>query len=497
MDTRVKQYFRSQFHRDFPLSPGRFESELARRIGSPSRRKPILNAWRAYQEATGGDLEAVRSFYATVLSHPRERLEGLVYAMHLPFTEFYVRTIPSLLPSEGRVLEVGAFTGALVHLLQEARPELNWHALEGVPEAVMLGRARTGEAVEWHEGWFPARLDLPPMDAVLLLSSLPEGYLGDLPSSLEEAAFLERFDLPRRLRGLEGLLKPGGLLLYGHGPFLGKNPGAVQRILQMLGFAQVELVGEGDYSLVSAVMPEVLQEAWPAPPHDSAPSPGPVALERGLEMPSEGEIKALLEAEAYAEVLARLPQGVQGAMAYLRGRALWALSRYAEADEALALAALPEAEDLRVLCWVEQGDLKRALPRLEALVSRGQRYRLALGKTYLGLGRLSEALRQLYECELPEARVHLQNALERLEERIVKLTREGEWSEASRLVEFAEDLSPELLTRPLLRLGLQAALQQGLWGRAARYAQQLYVLGESQGALGLALAGLKLRGPEA
>ncbi len=498
VDTRVKRYFRSQFHLEAPLSPGRFESELAKRIGSPSRRRPVLNAWKAYLGAAGGDLEAVRSFYATLLQYPKERLEALVYAMHLPYIDFYVQALPPYLPAGGRVLEVGAFTGALVKLLQEARPELEWHALEGVPQALTLGQARTGHTVQWHEGWFPLQQDLPPMDAVLLLSCLPEGYLGGMPSTLEEAAYVRHFELLERLRGLEGLLKPGGLLVYGHGPFLGKNASAVFSALEQLGFLEARLVGEGEYVLMLAQMPDQLKQPEPPLPETpKASSPAPVELPGGPGvLPDAHEMRALLEAGAYAEVLARLPVGVQGELAYLRGRALWALSRFVEADEALALAGRAEAEDLRVLCWAEF-DALRALPRLEQLASRGGRYRLALGRLYLGQGRLSEALRQLHECGLPEAGVYLQMALARLEERAARLVREGEWSEVSRLVEFVEDLSSPLLTRPLLRLGLQAALQQGLWGRAARYAQELYVLGESQGALGLALANLKVRGPEA
>lgn len=505
MDTRVRRYFRSQFHLEAPLSPGRFESELAKRIGSPSRRRPILNTWKAYLEADGGNLEAVRSFYAGLLSHPQGRLEALVYAMHLPFIEFYVKVLPQCLPAQGRVLEVGAFTGALVKLLQEARPELEWHALEGVSQAVTLGQARTGDAVQWHEGWFPLvglgpEQTLPKMDAVLLLSCLPEGYLGNLPASLEEAAYLKQFNFFERLQGLEGLLKPGGLLAYGHGPFLGKNPQAARNALQQLGFTKVEQVGEGEYTLITAQMPGGLLRPEPQT-HQAlplGPTPrGPEPVVWADPLPATSEIWALLEEGAYAEVLTRVPAGAVGELGYLRGRALWALSRFAEADEALALAGRPEAEDLRVLCWVELEDYRRALPRLEELASRGGRFKLALGKVCISLGRLSEALRQLYECGLPEAEVYLKTALKRTEERVLRLSREGDWSEASRRVEFVEDLSPDLLTRGLLRLGLQATLQQGLWSRAKRYAQCLYDLGESSGALGLALVGLRVRGPEA
>lgn len=496
VETQVKRYFRNRFHLTASLSPGRFEAVLAERIGSPGRRKPILDAWKTYLGAQGGNLEAVRSFYTAVLRHPRERLEALVYAMHLPFVEFYVRVLPQLLPAQGRVLEVGAFTGALVTLLREARPELEWHALEGVAPAVELGQARTGQGVRWHEGWFPSQQGLPEMDAVLLLSCLPEGYLGDLPATLEAPQYLQHFQFAQRLEGLQGLLRPGGLLAYAHGPFLGKNPQAAQQALQQMGFEQVEVVGEGDYTLITARMPAAITRVKPGPPqvpfaaHNPSPSPA-------SPLPSSEEIWALLESGAYAEVLSRVPESATGELAYLRGRALLALSRFAEAEAALALAHHPEAENLRVLCWAEQEDYPRALPRLEELSSRGGRFKLALGKAYLGLGRLSEALRQLFESGLPEAEVYLKTTLERIEERVVRLCREGDWSEVSRRVEFVEDLSPERLTRGLLRVGLQAALQQGLWGRAARYAQHLYGLGESHGALGLALAGLKVRGPEA
>jgi len=500
MDTQVKRYFRTHFHIEAPLSPGRFEKELAKRIGSPSRRRPVLNAWKAYLEADGGSLEAVRSFYNVLLSHPRERLEALIYAIHLPYIEFYVRTLPQHLPTVGRVLEVGAFTGSLVTLLQQAKPELEWHALDGVPQAVALGRARTGDTVRWYEGWFPMQQGLPLMDVVLLLSCLPEGYLGKIPSSLDEAAYFQHFDFFQRLQGLEGLLKPGGLLAYGHGPFLGKNPQAAMSALKQLGFSDLQQTGEGEYFLILARMPEaLLLPELPVPriqPADQTEIK-PQAVVPSIDLPAVEVIWALLEQGEYAEVLARIPTGTVGEPAYLRGRALWALSRFTEADQELELAGRPEAEDLRVLCWAELEDYRRALPRLEELASRGGRFKLALGKTYISLGRLSEALRQLYECGLPEAEVYLKTGLERTEERALRLSREGDWSEASRRVEFVEDLSSTLLSRGLLRLGLEAALQQGLWSRAGRYAQSLYVLGESSGALGLALVGLKVREPEA
>ncbi|MFX5233411.1 hypothetical protein ABTC74_19890, partial [Acinetobacter baumannii] len=78
----------------------------------------------------------------------------------------------------------------------------------------------------------------------------------------------------------------------------------------------------------------------------------------------------------YAEVLAHLPEGVEGEAACLRGRALFALSRYAEAEEVLRRALSEEAEDLRAMVLVELGEYERARPRLEALAGRGGRYRI-------------------------------------------------------------------------------------------------------------------------
>lgn len=507
MDTDVKRYLRQGFHVEGPLSPGKFESELAKRIGSPGRRRPILQAWKRY--LAGGGLEAVRSFYAGLLAHPRERLEGLVYAMHLPFLEFYAEQVPRLLePGGGRVLEVGAFTGGLVGWLARVRPDLEWHALEGVAEAVQIGRERL-PGVTWHQGWFGAPSgspqeggggeappQLPLMDAVLLLSVLPEGYLGDLPGRLEAEAFDRQFGLPGRLMALQGLLRPGGLLVYGHGPFLGKNPERLGAMLEELGFSEVRCTGEGEYCLVSARMPEELSlRRREESGVQVVPPPAPVAQAQPAAAPVE-ELWRLLEVEDYAAVLQNSPEDAWGELAYLRGRALFALSRFAEAEATLAGAGRAEAEDLRAFCWVELEDYRRALPRLEALASRGGRYRFYLGRVYLGLGRLADALRQLFEAGIPEAELYFKTALERMEERAVRLSREGDWSEASRRVEFVEDLSPQLLSRGLLRLGLQASLSQGLWARAQRYAQRLYDLGEAAGALGMALVGLRVRGPE-
>ncbi|WP_276954393.1 tetratricopeptide repeat protein [Allomeiothermus silvanus] len=494
MESEARRYLKQQFNLEGAISPGRFESELAKRIGSPARRKPVLQAWKGY--LGGGGLEAVRRFYSELLAHPRERLEGLVYAMHLPYLEFYLQELPALLPERGKVLEIGAFTGLLLKFLVQKRPDLEWHALEGVEEAVAVGKTRT-PGIEWHQGWYGEPLDgVPLVDVALMLSVLPEGYLGNLPARLDTEEFYRHFEIPQRLAALSGLLRPGGLLVYGHGPFLGKNFEAVGEALIRLGFSDVRRVGEGEYVLVLGRMPEELRLEAPVKAQEAKAPPAVPVLAETQAAVSVDEAWALLEGGDYATVLARIPASAGGRLSYLRGRALMALSRFEEAEQALERAACEEAEDLRVLCWAEMGEYQRALTRLEALSSRGGRYRLALGRVYLGLGRLSEALRQLYESGLPESRLPIKLALERLEERAFRFGREGDWSEVSRRVEFVEDLSPELLTRGLLFLGLQATLQQGLWARAERYARRLYDQGEVAGALGLALTQLRVRGPE-
>ncbi len=172
---------------------------------------------------------------------------------------------------------------------------------------------------------------------------------GGIGPTLEEDRYLEHFCFAEQVRGLEGLLRPGGLLVYGHGPFLGKNPRAVVRALEGLGFTEVEQVGDGDYTLITARMPEALAQPRALLPE----APVRVLAEPPPQAPpaSPQEVWALLEAGDYAGVLARVPAGASGELAYLRGRALLAPSRYAEAEEALARAGRPEAEDLRALCW--------------------------------------------------------------------------------------------------------------------------------------------------
>ncbi|AEB11561.1 tetratricopeptide repeat protein [Marinithermus hydrothermalis] len=493
MELELKRYLRQYYHVDAPVAPGRFEAELAKRIGAPKRRKPVLQAWRRYLHTPGQD--SVRSFYGTVLAHTRERLEALVYALHYPFLQFYAETIPEHLPETGRVLEVGAFTGALVNYLALARPELEWHALDPVEAAVQAGRAyseRIGVRVAWHAGWFETWRPEQPFDAVLLLSVLPEGYLtADLEPTLEAEAFYTHFAFFERFKALEGMLRPGGTVVYGHGPFLGKNAEATAQGLEALGFSEVGFVGKGDYVLVVGRMPEALRVVRPAR-REAQPSQEPPA--RTVD---EATVQALLEAEDYATVLATVPEDADGTLAYARGRALFALGRYAEALGPLQRAHVEAAEHLRLLALVELGRYREALPQLERLGGRGDTFALALGRAYLGVGRIEDAIRVLWRVREVGGEAYLEQALDQLASRAFRFLREGQYVEASRRVEFVEDLSPALLGRDLLYLGLQAALEQGLWGRAERYAQRLYDLGEAIGAVGLAFARLKARTPEA
>ncbi len=486
MPDELRLYLKERFGVLGPLAPGRFEAELAKRVGSPARRAPLLRAWRAY--LSGGGREAVRSFYEEVLKVPKG--EALVYGMHLPFLEFYAKEVPHRV--EGRVLEVGAFTGALVGYLQGKRPELPWHALEGVEEAVEVGRKRVPE-VTWHLGW-AEEAELPPFDTLLLLSVFPEGLVDqELESRLPPEAFWKRFSFFERLPQFVRLLRPGGLFVYGHGPFLGKSPEGVEEGLRRLGFLEVERVGEGEYFLVLARRPQALEAAfWEEEALEELLAEPVPLLVQGMDLE---EVRALLERGAYKEVLSRIPEEAEGEAAYLRGRALYALSRFAEAEEALKRAFSEEAEDLRALVLVELGEYERARRRLEGLASRGGRYRLALGRVYLAEGRYADALRQFVESGLPEAEVYVREALERIHERMRRFAREGEWAEVSRRAEFVEDLSPGLLTREMLRLGLRAALLQGLFARAERYARRLADLDEAEGFLGLALTHLRLRSP--
>lgn len=470
------------------LSPGRFEAELAKRIGSPSRRAPLLKAWKEY--LAGGGTVAVEAFYTSLVANPRERLEALVYSMHLPFSDFYAAALVRQLPPNAKVLEVGAFTGGLAAMLAHLRPDLKVHALEGVRAALDLGQERF-PMLHWHQGWFGHDpLSLPTYDAVLLLSVLPEGYLGAIPSTLDPAAFDQQFRLKERLRFLEGVLVPGGTLVYGHGPFLGKNLAAVEHTLANLGFAEIRTQQEGgDFSLVWAQMPtELTAHPTPLLPVFPALQHSPQGVVASL-----AEVWALLEQRDFAEVLRQVPPQTTGRLAYLRGRALMALSRFDEAEESLARAGREEAEDLRVLCWVEQGDHARALIRLESLAARGGVYRLSLGRAYLGLGRPGEAFRQLLNAGLPEAEVPLRQSVERLQERVSRWVREGEYTEAMQRIVLVSDLAPHFMDRNWHKLALDAALHLGQWEIAERSARALIEFNEPCGATGLALAKMRIR----
>ncbi len=493
MDLDPKHYLHTFYGVDGSISPGRFEVELARRIGAPKRRRPMVRAWRRYLQQPGR--EGVEGFYREVLARPREKLEALIYSLHLPFFEFYARTVPPLLPSSGRVLEVGAFTGGMVNYMARACGALEWVALEPLPEALELGKRHSGASgveVEWHLGWFEPSLDIAPVNTVLLLSVLPEGHLeANLSPELGEDGFLGQFPLDRQLQALSGLLEPGGRLIYGHGPFLGRNPGAVVNLMNLLGFGQTERLGEGDYVLVTGVMPEKLRRREPAVKTAASP-PDKVA------MPTltPAELEALLDHGEYTELLSYTTPEAGGLLAALRGRALFALGRYKEAVIPLSRANQAYTEQLRLLALVECGQYAEALPGLERLRTQGGAYALALGRAYLESNRLEDALRTLYWADRPEAQPYLGKALDRVSARAFQFLREKQFAEVSRRVEFVEDLSPGLLRRDLLYLGLQAVLEQGLWARAERYARRMFDLGEPAGAIGLAFSRLKVHTPE-
>ncbi len=143
---------------------------------------------------------------------------------------------------------------------------------------------------------------------------------------------------------------------------------------------------------------------------------------------------------------------------------------------------------------LERGE--EGLPLLRRLAERGDVYRLALARAYAQSGRLDEALRAYASVEGEVQTDEVRRVVDRYSERLFKELREGRLAEVSRRVEFAEDLSPAFLNREMLYLGLHAALGQRLWGRAERYARHLYDQGEASGAVGLALAQLRVRGAE-
>jgi len=497
MNFDLKRYLRENYQVKGAIAPGRFESELARRLGSPKKWRPVLAAWRDYLGKPGR--ESVRRFYELSLRPGRERLEQLVYAMHYPFLQFYLAELPALLPPAGRVLEVGAYSGALLHALMQLRPDLEWHALEPVEAAVERGREvgrKLGLEPVWHRGWWEEFEPGEPYDVVLLLSVMPEGHLREgMPAELEEAEeFYRRFDLCQRLGRLERVLRPGGKLIYGHGPFLGKNPGALARLLLEMGFSGVTQSGGGDYVLVHAARGEKLVvplELCAA--KEEEPSQEEAAAE---DVDVLGLAAAALERQDYAGALSLLEGAAGPAAAELRGRAYAALGRWREAEPELAGASSAEAEALRALALVELGRGEEALPQLRRLADRGEIYRLALARAYVQAGSLDEALRAYASLEGEPPADEVQRLVARYSERLFRELREGRLAEVSRRVEYAEDLSPAFLDRQMLYLGLHAALGQRLWGRAERYARRLYDQGEASGAVGLALAQLRVRGAE-
>ena len=501
MTPDLKRFLRTYYHLEAPVSPVRFEAELARRVGTPKRRKPLEAAWQHYLTVPGR--RSVLEFYRGLLEHPRERLESLAYGLHYPHLQFYAETVPNLLPATGQILEVGAFTGALVNYLALSRPELEFTALEPLEEAVSLGQQRTAEigtTVKWSIGWFEEFAPAEPFDTVLLLSVLPEGHLtANLNGRLEVEAYLQQFNFPERLRSLSRMLKPGGSLIYGHGPFLGRSPEAIELALQGLGFEQIQTYGQGEFALVQAVMPAELK-VWQAPAR-------PVAAEAVLPTAPVLDIataRTLLDEENYAALLALVAENASGELALLRGSALFRLGRYSEAASTLDRARREDALDLRALALVELERFSEAAALLEHRPPSFSN-RVALGRAYLGLGKIEEALPVLYQAQGDLAGSNptgnpapfLDQALRQVADSAFRDLRAGNPLAALRRVGMVNDLSPTLLKRDLLYLGLEAALALGSWGRAEEYGLKLYDLGEASGAIGVAFARLKVRTPEA
>ena len=482
MDFDLKRYLRERYQVTGVVAPGRFESELAKRIGTPKKRKPVLAAWQAYLNRPGR--EALRSFYGRTLEPGPHRLESLVYALHYPFLQFYARVVPELLPAAGRVLEVGAYTGALVHALALERPELEWHALEPLPEAVARGQAvgrELGVEATWHTAWWEEFETDEPFDVVLLLSVLPEGYLHTgLPAEFDDdAAFYRAFALCERLERLAGVLRPGGLVVYGHGPFLGKHPAGMARLLASMGYEAVERHGSGDYVIVTGRQPERLRDAR---------AHGRSAVVEGGTQQAAGGGRAESSPPAASGQSAEDRDG-EDVMA--EARALAGQGRWREVEALLARAHEEEALRLRLRALVELGRGSEALEGLGRLTPGPDTLRLR-ARAYAQAGRDEEALRAAAQLD-GEPPPELETVLARFAEKLFRELRAGRPSEVSRRVEFAEDLSPGFLTRELLYLGLDAALAQGLWARAERYARRLYERGELSGAVGLALVQLRIR----
>lgn len=500
MTPDLKRFLRTYYHLEAPVSPAHFESELARRVGTPKRRRPLEAAWQRYLTVPGR--RSVFDFYQGLLEHPRERLESLAYGLHYSHLQFYAEAVPDLLPAEGRVLEVGAFTGALVNYLALSRPELEFTALEPLKEALNLGQQRSAEIgvnVEWVGGWFEEFAPAELFDSVLLLSVIPEGHLSaNLNSRLEVQAYWQQFSLPERLHSLTRMLKPGGSLIYAHGPFLGRSSEAVNLALDKLGFEQIETKGQGEFSLVRAVMPAELK-VWQSPAPPAPATEKPPAPELGID-----EIRALLEEENYSALLALVPEEASGELAYLRGNALFRLGRYAEAASTLDRAQREDALELRALALLEQGRFPEAAAILEHRPSTPDNL-IALGRAYLGLGKFEEAFPVLYQAQgeftstelAGNPAPFLDQALRQIADNAFRDLRSGNPLAALRRVGMVNDLSPTLLKRDLLYLGLEAALALGAWGRAEEYGLRLYDLGEASGAIGVAFARLKVRTPEA
>ncbi|HET7498327.1 MAG TPA: peptide chain release factor N(5)-glutamine methyltransferase [Candidatus Eisenbacteria bacterium] len=150
---------------------------------------------------------------------PRPETEGLVEAV-----------LRALHADRGRLLELGAGTGAIAIAILHALPEWTGEAVDRSPQAVRLARknaARNGIARRLHvlEGDFrdPGALRVPGHDYDLVVSNPPYVRSGEIPGLMPEVRDhdpIEALDggpdgldaLRDLARGIPLWLRPGGLL---------------------------------------------------------------------------------------------------------------------------------------------------------------------------------------------------------------------------------------------------------------------------------------------
>jgi len=110
-----------------------------------------------------------------------------------------VRQLSAALPTDGRIVDVGAGTGTLALAVAAARPDVETLAFDGDPEALRLARAKPGASqVDWRPG-LAGELDLADDAADAVVISLVLHHLA--PAAKR-----------RTLRDVRRVLRPGGQL---------------------------------------------------------------------------------------------------------------------------------------------------------------------------------------------------------------------------------------------------------------------------------------------